>query len=113
MNTQSSLTCLLTAQSSLTCLLTTQSSLTCLLTAQSSLTCLLTTQSSLTCLLTGSCMARTLSRPFNSWDRQPFAWEKKDDGSLNLAPSTLTIHRNFFFANYGAGQAVDNDGSSH
>ena len=48
-------------------------------------------------------------------DRQPFAWEKQADGvTLNFTPAMLTIHRNFFFANYGAGQAVDNDdGSSY
>jgi hypothetical protein len=52
--------------------------------------------------------------PFNSWDRQPYAYERKPDGSLNLSPANITIHRNLFFANYGAGQSVDNDdGSSY
>ena len=33
---------------------------------------------------------------------------------MNFTPAMLTIHRNFFFGNYGAGQAVDNDdGSSY
>ena len=50
--------------------------------------------------------------PFNSWDRQPFAWDKHTDGTLNLTPSMITIHHNLFFANYGAGQAVDNDDGS-
>jgi hypothetical protein len=47
--------------------------------------------------------------------RQPFAWETSaSSGELNFTPAMLTIHRNLFFANYGAGQSVDNDdGSSY
>ena len=45
-----------------------------------------------------------------SWDRQPFGWRKLSDGSLDMTPlSPIEITRNFFFANYGAGQSVDND----
>jgi hypothetical protein len=46
------------------------------------------------------------------WDRQPFGWEKRADGTLNMTPEIFTIARNFFLANYGAGQSIDNDDGS-
>ena len=64
-------------------------------------------------LIYSSCRESSDHGPFNSWDRQPFAWEKTG-GALNFAGLPFTIHRNLFFANYGAGQSVDNDdGSSY
>ena len=54
--------------------------------------------------------------PFNSWDRQPYIWERNPAYPYhpNAIPKYLTIAENFIFANYGAGQAVDNDdGSSY
>ena len=52
--------------------------------------------------------------PFNSWDRQPFIWERQPGKAPNMVPQTYTIANNFFLANYGAGQSVDNDdGSSY
>ena len=55
-----------------------------------------------------------LPGPFNSWDRQPFVWETQPGKVPNLTPKVYTISGNFFLANYGAGQSVDNDdGSSY
>ena len=45
-------------------------------------------------------------------DRQVYAWTKDDNGALVSKPLDIEISHNFVFANYGAGQAVDNDDGS-
>eukprot|EP00039_Didymoeca_costata_P023769 m.8181 g.8181 ORF g.8181 m.8181 type:complete len:1067 (-) comp3851_c0_seq2:220-3420(-) len=70
-------------------------------------------------LIFSSCRESSDHGPFNSWDRQPFIWERKNISDSirnvpNLTPKPIVIENNFIFANYGAGQSVDNDdGSSY
>ena len=65
-------------------------------------------------LIYSACRESSDHGPFYSWDRQPFVWENSEAGTPNLQPKTYTIAANFFLANYGSGQSVDNDdGSSY
>ena len=49
---------------------------------------------------------------FNSWNRQPFIWEKLPGQLPNLTPKPFVIEHNYLISNYGSGYGVDNDDGS-
>jgi hypothetical protein len=49
--------------------------------------------------------------PINSWDRQPFMTDLRED-TKSFVPDRRTIAFNLIFANYGAAEGVDNDDGS-
>eukprot|EP00928_Gymnodinium_smaydae_P099579 TRINITY_DN9543_c0_g4_i1.p1 TRINITY_DN9543_c0_g4~~TRINITY_DN9543_c0_g4_i1.p1 ORF type:complete len:904 (-),score=125.31 TRINITY_DN9543_c0_g4_i1:128-2839(-) len=64
-------------------------------------------------LIFNSCRESGDHGPINSWDRQPFLTDVAG-GPLTSSfdPAPNTIASNFIWANYGAGQGVDNDDGS-
>ena len=62
-------------------------------------------------LIFNSCRESGDHGPINSWSRQPFLTDFFD-GTPSFRPVSRKIAKNFIFANYGAGWAVDNDDGS-
>jgi len=59
-----------------------------------------------------SCRESSDHGVFNSWNRQPFIWEKRQGEPPNLTPQPFVIEHNYFISNYGSGYGVDNDDGS-
>ena len=59
-----------------------------------------------------SCRESSDHGVFNSWNRQPFIWEKKPGELPNLTPKPFVIEQNYLISNYGSGYGVDNDDGS-